>query len=42
VFTDEGVPARSVGGITRADGGMSSDKKCENHFRRKSKGSWTR
>jgi len=42
VFTDEGVPIRSAGGPTRADDGMSSDKECENHSRRKSKGSWAR
>ena len=42
MHADEDVPIRSVGGATRADGDMSSDKKCENHFRRKSKGSWAR
>ena len=42
MFIDEGVPVRSAGDITRADGDMSSDKGCENHPRRKSKGSWAR
>ena len=42
MFADEGVPIRSAGGTTRADDGMSSDKECENHSRRKSKGSWAR
>jgi hypothetical protein len=42
VFADEAIPARSGGGITRADAVMSSDKECENHSRRKSKGSWAR
>ena len=42
MFADEGVPIRSTGGLTRADAEMSSDKECENHSRRKSKGSWTR
>ena len=42
MFADEGVPIRSVGGYTRADGGMSSDKEGENPSRRKSQGSWTR
>ena len=42
MFADEGVPVRSAGGTTRADAEMSSDKECENHSRRKSKGSWAR
>jgi hypothetical protein len=42
VFTDEAVPIRSGGGPTRADARISSDKECENHSRRKSKGSWAR
>ena len=42
MYVDEGVPVRSAGDITRADGGISSDKECENHSRRKSKGSWAR
>ena len=42
MFADEGVPIRSIGGYTRADAEMSSDKECENHSRRKSKGSRAR
>ena len=42
MHADEGSPVRRTGGATRADAEMSSDKKCENHFRRKSKGSWAR
>ena len=42
MYADEGVAASGVGGITRADARMSSDKACENHVRRKSKGSWAR
>jgi len=42
VRADEGVSIRSAGGPTRADARMSSDKGCENHPRRKSKGSWAR
>ena len=42
MFVDEGVLTRSAGDITRADAEMSSDKECENHSRRKSKGSWAR
>ena len=42
MYADEAVPARSGGGITRADAEMSSDKGCENHPHRKSKGSWAR
>ena len=42
MFADEGVPIRSVGGITRADAEISSDKEGENPSRRKSKGSWAR
>ena len=42
MFTDEGIPIRSAGGPTRADGDMSSDKEGENPSRRKSKGSWAR
>ncbi len=42
MYADEGRPARTTGGITRADAEMSSDKKSENLFRRKPKGSWAR
>ena len=42
MFTDEGILIRSAGGPTRADARISSDKECENHSRRKSKGSWAR
>ncbi len=42
MFADEGVPARSTGGTTRADAEMSSDKEGENPSRRKPKGSWAR
>ena len=42
MYADEDVPARSVGGITRADAEMSSDKGGENPPHRKSKGSWAR
>jgi hypothetical protein len=36
---DEGGSVRAVGRATSEDAGMSSDKTCENHVRRKSKGS---
>ena len=42
MYADEGGPVRTAGGITRADGGISSDKEGENPSRRKSKGSWAR
>ena len=42
MFADEDVPVRSVGGYTRADAEMSSDKEGENPSRRKPKGSWAR
>ncbi len=42
MYADEDVPVRSIGGITRADAEMSSDKEGENPSRRKHKGSWAR
>jgi hypothetical protein len=42
VRADEGIPIRSAGGTTRADAEISNEKKCENHFRRKPKGSRAR
>lgn len=42
MFADEGTPIRSIGGYTRDDAEMSSDKGGENPPRRKPKGSWAR
>lgn len=36
----EGIPVRSAGAMRSEHAGMSSDKICENHIRRKSKVSY--
>lgn len=39
-YCAEGIPARSAGAIRSEHAGMSNDKMCENHIRRKSKVSY--
>ena len=42
MFADEGVPKGALEVSQELMARMSSDKECENHARRKSKGSWAR